>query len=61
MNFNAPVVTMLYAGICGVLLTCSQSTSCACVAGQDFARHGRIRARAAGAVHGNFTEYTPRS
>ena len=61
MNFNAPVVTMLYAAICGVLLIVlalnivrlRRSHRVSLGLGEGAALEQPVR------VHGNFTEYTP--
>ena len=61
MNFNAPVVTMLYAAICGVLLIVlalnivrlRRGHRISLGMGEGSALEQPVR------VHGNFTEYTP--
>lgn len=61
MNFNAPVVTMLYAAICGVMLIVLAlnivrlrlGRKIPLGMGEGSALEQPVR------VHGNFTEYTP--
>jgi uncharacterized membrane protein YecN with MAPEG domain len=61
MNFNVPVVTMLYAAICGVLLIALAlnivrlrlGRKIPLGMGEGSALEQPVR------VHGNFTEYTP--
>jgi hypothetical protein len=61
MNFNAPVVTMLYAAICGLLLIAlalnivrlRRVHRISLGMGEGSALEQPVR------VHGNFTEYTP--